>query len=212
MAGLEVLGLLQFTSAEESLFLLDEPDTHLNPRWSVDYIQHIKDFLKDDHDNNQSSHVLLATHNPIAVAELKKEQVQILYRDEEDLEVTAREPVLDPIGMGYAGVITSDLFGLNAAVDTTTQDLLEKQRVLSIKDDLSDDEKSDLENITSKLELMGFRHQMRDPVYGEYLRARAAEAKNVAADASENDLELDPDEARRLVREALEEIDEGEVK
>lgn len=71
---LTVLGLLQFTSAEESLFLLDEPDTHLNPRWSVEYIQHIRDFLKDENDNSQSSHVLLATHNPIAVAELLKEQ------------------------------------------------------------------------------------------------------------------------------------------
>lgn len=35
---LTVLGLLRFTAEEESLFLLDEPDTHLNPRWSVDYI------------------------------------------------------------------------------------------------------------------------------------------------------------------------------
>src|SRR5262249_20831235 len=29
---LTVLGLLRFTAGEESLFLLDEPDTHLNPR------------------------------------------------------------------------------------------------------------------------------------------------------------------------------------
>lgn len=35
---LTVLGLLRFTAEEESLFLLDEPDTHLNPKWSVDYM------------------------------------------------------------------------------------------------------------------------------------------------------------------------------
>jgi energy-coupling factor transporter ATP-binding protein EcfA2 len=29
-----VLGLLKFTAEEETLFLLDEPDTHLNPAWS----------------------------------------------------------------------------------------------------------------------------------------------------------------------------------
>jgi predicted ATPase len=36
---LTVLGLLKFTGTGESLFLLDEPDTHLNPRWSYEYLQ-----------------------------------------------------------------------------------------------------------------------------------------------------------------------------
>ena len=33
-----VLGLLRFTREAESLFLLDEPDTHLNPAWSLAYL------------------------------------------------------------------------------------------------------------------------------------------------------------------------------
>ncbi len=35
---LMVLGLLKFTRSKESLFLLDEPDTHLNPAWKFDYL------------------------------------------------------------------------------------------------------------------------------------------------------------------------------
>ena len=35
---LTVLGLLKFTKDNESLFLLDEPDTHLNPIWKLDYL------------------------------------------------------------------------------------------------------------------------------------------------------------------------------
>ena len=207
---LTVLGLLQFTSAEESLFLLDEPDTHLNPRWSVEYIQHIRDFLKDESDNSQSSHVLLATHNPIAVAELLKEQVQILRRDDETMSISAEEPSVDPMGMGYAGVITSEMFDLNAAVDTTTQKLLETQRVLSAKTQLSDVEKEELGRATSQLDAFGFRYQMRDPVYTEYLRARAEQSEVSKIESSSNSIKLDPDEARRLVREALNEIgDEG---
>jgi predicted ATPase len=203
---LTVLGLLQFTSAEEGLFLLDEPDTHLNPRWSVEYLQHIRDFLKDENDNNQTSHVLLATHNPIAVAELLKEQVQILNRDEETLKISATEPGVDPVGMGYAGVITSKMFGLSAAVDTTTRKLLEIQRILSGKEQLSEIEKRELEAATAKLETLGFRHQMRDPVYTEYLRARSEEAVMLKLRTSENAHKLDPDDARRLVRKALEEM------
>lgn len=200
---LTVLGLLQFTSAEESLFLLDEPDTHLNPRWSVEYIQHIRDFLKDEKDNSQSSHVLLATHNPIAVAELLKEQVQILRRDEETLSISAEEPSVDPMGMGYSGVITSEMFDLNAAVDTTTQKLLETQRKLSSKSHLTEPEKAQLEEATKKLEAFGFHYQMRDPVYTEYLRARAERAALVTSDTDQKTQALDPDEARKLVEDAL---------
>jgi len=200
---LTVLGLLQFTSAEESLFLLDEPDTHLNPRWSVEYIQHIRDFLKDDNDNTQSSHVLLATHNPIAVAELMKEQVQILRRDDETLNISAEEPNVDPMGMGYAGVVTSEMFDLNAAVDTTTQSLLETQRTLSAKSRLTKTEKDELLEATNKLEDFGFHYQMRDPVYTEYLRARAEHTALVASGTVQKAKTLDPDEARKLVEGAL---------
>jgi predicted ATPase len=200
---LTVLGLLQFTSAEESLFLLDEPDTHLNPRWSVEYLQDIRDFLVDENGNNQTSHVLLATHNPIAVAELTKEQVQILKRDEEALRISADEPTTDPIGMGYAGVITSSMFGLSAALDTTTQQLLEKQRVLSAKEKLDVSEKHELKVITARLGSLGFRYQMRDPVYKEYLRARSEHADSELHNTDAQDAQIDPDLARRLVREAL---------
>ncbi|HCE21061.1 MAG TPA: chromosome segregation protein SMC, partial [Hyphomonas sp.] len=160
---LTVLGLLQFTSAHESLFLLDEPDTHLNPRWSVEYLQHIRDFLKDNEETNRSSHVLLATHNPIAVAELVKEQVQILKRDEETFAISATEPDTHPRGMGYAGVVTSEMFGLNAALDTYTQDLLAKKRRLSAKETLSDEERSQLGQINEELQTYGFRYEVRDP-------------------------------------------------
>lgn len=36
---LTVIGLMQFTRHDESLFLLDEPDTHLNPKWKLRYLR-----------------------------------------------------------------------------------------------------------------------------------------------------------------------------
>lgn len=207
---LTVLGLLQFTSAEESLFLLDEPDTHLNPRWSVDYIQHIKDFLKDEHDNNQSSHVLLATHNPIAVAELKKEQVQILHRDAETMAITAEEPSLDPIGMGYAGVITSEIFGLESAVDSHTQQLLEDKHRLAAKEEpLNDNEKAELAEINEELESYGFRYEVRDPVYTEYLKARyGSDDSKHTNEGDVASLEEKRAKAKRLVEQALKAVED----
>jgi hypothetical protein len=127
-------------------------------------------------------------------------------RDDSTFSISAEEPREDPIGMGYAGVITSEMFGLNAAVDTTTQNLLETQRKLSSKSDLSDSEKEELERTTDQLDGWGFRYQMRDPVYTEYLRARAENTIALKLQADEAVGRLDPDEARRLVMEVLSEL------
>jgi len=113
---LTVLGLMLFTAQEESLFLLDEPDTHLNPRWSVDYIRYLKEFVVNEDEDESQSHVILTTHNPIAIAELEREQVQILRMDEttQSRRVVACFPDEAPRGMGYAAIVTSDMFGINS--------------------------------------------------------------------------------------------------
>ena len=200
---LTVLGLLQFTSAEASLFLLDEPDTHLNPRWSVEYLQHIRDFLKDENDKNQSSHVLLATHNPIAVAELLKEQVQILKRDTETHEISAIAPDTHPRGMGYAGVVTSEMFGLSAALDTFTQDLLQRKRRLSAKEILSESEKKELSDLTKELDSYGFRYQVRDPELKKELKGYLTFEQSGNESSGQLSSAEDEEKAERLVRLAL---------
>lgn len=169
---LTVLGLLRFTAEEESLFLLDEPDTHLNPRWSVDYIDYLNQFVTSGSESESSSHIVLTTHNPIAIAELKKQQVQILNRDKESQLISAQEPDFDPRGMGYAGIITSDMFGLDAALDSYTLELLEEKRQITLTDKISDKNKERLEAINLELEGYGFRYASRDPLFEEYLRAR----------------------------------------
>lgn len=208
---LTVLGLLRFTSEEESLFLLDEPDTHLNPQWSVDYLKHLENFLSDEDGEQDSSHVILSTHNPLAVAELKKEQVQILKRDKDDQSITSHEPDTHPRGMGYAGVITSEMFGLDSALDSHTQKLLEEKRQLAAKDEpLTDEEKTQLGELNEQLEKYGFRYEVRDPVYTEYLKARyQAEKENVGSNAVSLSRLERQERAKSIVDVALKSV-EGE--
>lgn len=170
---LTVLGLLRFTAEDESLFLLDEPDTHLNPRWCVDYLNYLKSFVGQNSEGKDNSHIVLTTHNPLAIAELVKEQVQILKRNDETRQVESRRPDFDPRGMGYAGIVTSDMFGLAAALDVHTQGLLEKKRLLSLKDGpITEEEREELERTNLELDGYGFRYSARDPLFEEYLRAR----------------------------------------
>ena len=69
---LTVLGLLKFTQDNESLFLLDEPDTHLNPIWKLDYINLLKDVVGEQ----DTSHIIICTHDPLVIGGLDKSQVR----------------------------------------------------------------------------------------------------------------------------------------
>ena len=154
----------------------------------------------------------MTTHNPLAVAELEKGQVQILQRDQEDLRVKVVPPEIDPRGMGYSGIVTSDMFGLAAALDTHTRELLEEKRQLAGKESqLDDEERGRLEQINLELEGYGFRYEMRDPVFAEYLRARYS--TDSQAPQGERMAEISSSErkekAKRLVRQALDRVEEA---
>lgn len=171
---LTVLGLLRFTAEDESLFLLDEPDTHLNPRWSVDYISYLKRFIANGTKQDETSHILLTTHNPLAVAELDREQVQILRmsKQEGQRQILACYPEVAPRGMGYAAIVTSDMFGIASSMDASTQLQLEKQRALGAKPDLSVTEQGALDEINDDLNRLGFRFFHPDDEFSRYLRLR----------------------------------------
>ncbi|RKG80916.1 chromosome segregation protein SMC [Corallococcus exercitus] len=171
---LTVLGLLRFTAEEESLFLLDEPDTHLNPRWSVDYLGYLEKFIGSDSHRKSTSHILLTTHNPLGVAELVKEQVQILRLETKSSsrQLIACHPEMDPRGMGYAAIVTSDMFGIASSLDQPTQLLLERQRNLAGKSRLTSEEQSSLDLINGQLGRLGFMFFHPDDEYSRYLRLR----------------------------------------
>jgi AAA15 family ATPase/GTPase len=171
---LTVLGLLRFTAEEESLFLLDEPDTHLNPRWSIDYLQYLEKFIGTDKVNRESCHVVLTTHNPLAIADLVKEQVQILKRNMDDLSVIVTPPNDDPRGMSFSGIVTSNMFDVPAAMGNYLRNHLEEKRDLSNSEEPLDEQQQErLKELNEELEQYGFRHEARDPLFQEYLRARS---------------------------------------
>ncbi|MGS2718279.1 AAA family ATPase [Eionea flava] len=208
---LTVLGLLRFTAEEEGLFLLDEPDTHLNPQWSVDYFKYLKLFVDAGHSDNASSHIVLNTHNPLAVAELSREQVQILYRDPEYLTITSHLPEFDPRGMGYTGIVTSDMFGLPSSLDSRTQKRLEIYRVLASIQQRTPMQELRLTVIQQWLDKDRFTLNQRDDDYQRYLELRTA---ILSQEADTDDyqklikfaLSLSSEERERVAREAIQQL------
>lgn len=126
---LTVLGLMRFTRNAESLYFLDEPDTHLNPAWGVDYLEYLRTIGEIDKD----SHTILATHDPLLVSGLRKNEIRALYRNENGL-IVAREPDESPRGRGVAGVLTSPLFGLASQLDPYSLKVLKQIYEVSLKE------------------------------------------------------------------------------
>lgn len=207
---LTVLGLLRFTAEDESLFLLDEPDTHLNPRWCVDYLNYLKSFVGQNSDGQDNSHIVLTTHNPLAIAELVKEQVQILYREAGSRTVRAVNPAIDPKGMGFAGIVTSDMFGLGTSLDkATNDDLLALHQLSTQHVALNDADRAKLVEIRTRLEGLDFNFASRDRLEQEYLRARF----DLASDGDIDGAIVTPENKQKaldaLVQSLLRSLQEG---
>ncbi len=113
---LTVLGLMRITREDHCLFLLDEPDTHLNPIWKLRYFDDIEGVLGSDVDAIVQGHsqILITTHDPMMIGSLRREQVHILRT--EGGKSVVEIPDEHPQGMGVAGLLKSEMFGLSSTV------------------------------------------------------------------------------------------------
>ncbi|MEJ2884583.1 AAA family ATPase [Pedobacter sp. GR22-6] len=164
---LTVLGMLRFLKDRESLILLDEPDTHLNPIWKWKYLEYFRDYVGRD----ETTQILINTHDPLVIGGLVKEQIRV-FRSDEKGKVTALQPDIDPIGLGVAGILTSELFGLATTLDKPTQELLDERNNLIYKEsigELSEDDRSRLTELFLEINSLGFTYTFKDPLYSKFL-------------------------------------------
>lgn len=165
---LTVLGLMRITREDHCLFLLDEPDTHLNPLWKLRYFDDIESVLQSHDDMNLlgESQVLITTHDPMMVGSLRREQVHILRREGD--ATTVHTPHEHPQGMGVAGLLKSELFGLPSTLDQQTLDDLQRRNYLLGREaceGLTQAETEELQRLRRYLEELGFSREYRDPMY-----------------------------------------------
>lgn len=165
---LTVLGLMRITREDHCLFLLDEPDTHLNPIWKLRYFDDIEGVLSSDYESpiDGESQILVTTHDPMMVGSLRKEQVRIIRKSEGDTIV--EQPDEHPQGMGVSGLLKSEMFGLPSTLDRQTLNTLQRRNDLLAKrkhEGLSPEEQQELDCLVVRLDDLGFSREYRDPMY-----------------------------------------------
>lgn len=182
---LTVLGLMRITREDHCLFLLDEPDTHLNPIWKLRYFDDIERVLDRDTggsllddiapslpDREVQSQVLITTHDPMMVGSLKREQVHILRRQGQNTLVDT--PDEHPQGMGVTGLLKSELFGLTSTLDFETEGRLFRRNELFVKQQRTPEEDAELSRLSAELADLGFSTaDFRDPDYALFVRRMA---------------------------------------
>jgi predicted ATP-binding protein involved in virulence len=160
-----VIGLMRFTAEKEALFILDEPDTHQNPAWCLDYLQNLKDYGVEP----PNSQIILSTHSPLTFAGLEKNEVVILEKCEN--QITSHHPITSPRGMGFDAILTSDFFGMRSTLDRVTLEKLDKMRMLSYKNEKTEEEINEYMELSKELDGLDFSSSVADPMYKEFVQS-----------------------------------------
>ncbi len=213
---LMVLGLMRFTKSHQSLVLLDEPDTHLNPHWSVSYLKDLTRVMSDnalESPEQQSSQILMATHDPLVIASLVKEQIHLLKRDAKTGACRWTPASVNPRGLGFTGILTSEMFGFRSDLDPETlADLDNRVRLVAKEGSLTGHERKELEKIDKRLSDAGFSKAFSDPYYAAFVRAWGRRHSELMAGeeflTAEKRKEIDRI-ARDVLEEAIAEVEKG---
>mgnify|MGYP005987779287 CR=1 FL=1 len=79
---IQILAAARIFRDEQTLFLFDEPETHLNPSWRTYFHKHLAQVSKVEYIGTECTQTLLSTHSPFMISSLKKSDVYRFERDD----------------------------------------------------------------------------------------------------------------------------------
>lgn len=105
---LHAIGICLLFKNSNSLFLLDEPETHFNPDWRARFISTLRDCLVQS-DKKNMRELLITSHSPFIVSDSHEENVLVFKKNDETRVVTAERPGFNTFGASV-NQITIDIF------------------------------------------------------------------------------------------------------
>ena len=122
---LHSLGLCLLFRDTNSLFLLDEPETHFNPDWRASFISRLRQGLRGREGVGQE--MLITTHSPFLISDSKPDKVLVFAKDKTSGAVSISHPDYNTLGASI-NKITMSTFGKRETVGGHAQALLEGVR------------------------------------------------------------------------------------
>jgi len=119
---LHSLGLCLLFKNTNSLFLLDEPETHFNPDWRSNFVTRLHQCFKGSDDSHE---MLVTTHTPFLISDSKPDKVLVFKKA--DGVVTVTTPEYNTLGASI-NKITMNTFGKRETIGGHAQKILEDLR------------------------------------------------------------------------------------
>jgi WD40 repeat protein len=153
-----------------ALVLIDEIDAHMHPRWQQVLVPRLKRIFPN-------VQFIASTHSPLIIGGLEPSEVVRFERDSTgSVQVTTPEHALK--GVGAAGLLTSEMFGLASQLDAETAEALDRKRRLTAKrldPALSDPDQAsivaELSELEDRLKYVDATKFVRDPLYSKFVNA-----------------------------------------
>lgn len=115
---LHALGLCLLFRDTNSLFLLDEPETHFNPDWRASFISRLRTCLQGR--EGVSQEMLITTHSPFLISDSKPDKVLLFKKDSTNGTVSISPPGYNTLGASI-NKITMTTFGKRETVGGLAQ-------------------------------------------------------------------------------------------
>lgn len=115
---IHAIGLCLLFRDSNSLFLLDEPETHFNPDWRSNFISTLKDCLEQDLSKGQDNRrdILITSHSPFIVSDCQPENVIIFNKQNKKvLHKTAKDKGIRTFGTSV-NILTEEIFGKTESI------------------------------------------------------------------------------------------------
>jgi restriction system-associated AAA family ATPase len=122
---LHSLGLCLLFRNTNSLFLLDEPETHFNPDWRANFISRLRQCFPKNGDTSQE--MLITTHTPFLISDSKPENVLVFSKDRDSRKVSINHPEYNTLGASI-NKITMNTFGKRETIGAYAQGILDDLR------------------------------------------------------------------------------------
>ncbi|MEL0631690.1 AAA family ATPase [Pseudoalteromonas carrageenovora] len=123
---IQVFTSLVYFSREDSIFLLDEPESHFNPAWRAKFVLAMDDLLTP---KQKSSEFLISTHSPYLVSACKSRNVTIFKK--QNGKITCSQPRKETYG-GTFDSLLKELFEVISPIAEHSKESI--KQILKSKD------------------------------------------------------------------------------
>lgn len=119
----QVLGVFAMVNRDNALFLLDEPESHFNPKWRVKFAEKVQT-VRNEAGQRAWQEVILTTHAPFLPSELPKESVRIFSKTETG-RLRASMPEEETFGASFDRILDV-CFDIDPPISSSAQDEIDK--------------------------------------------------------------------------------------